>query len=500
MDVILLGTRREVCWDEALIDSSDGVYVSPHKPEYRGVVFTADAPWEGEHCGYWQFVKDGRMIRLYYRGEGGGFDEEGAKKGDMGPWWCMAISRDGKTFERVPTGMKEVACYPDNNIFFLEPHDNIQVYLDQNPACPEEARFKALIGTHDQTLEYWKSADGIHFEFARILVDDGAYDSMNVTFWDEVTQQYFLFYRGMHGAAAESGKWGRDKGGVAYHNTDLIRDVRVRTSKDFVTWGEPKRIDFGAGAEDYELYTNQVQPYYRAKHMMIGFPMRYYDRWVDEKNYPHLPAWPQRRQMIIAEGRTGTALTEAIIMTSRDGLHFRRTDEAYLQPGPEDGTNWFYGCAGISLGMVQTKSDRPGMPDEISIYSARKYRVDNTEVCRFAVRLDGFFSWCADFKGGTVLTKPFAFEGEELYMNFASSAFGHVRIVICDENGSPIPGFDSGRIFGDNVRRKVDFAGDLAGLCGKPVRLKIELKDADLYSFRFEPALHLSSQTGRWNR
>ncbi len=26
------------------------------------------------------------------------------------------------------------------------------------------------------------------------------------------------------------------------------------------------------------------------------------------------------------------------------------------------------------------------------------------------------------------------------------------------------------------------------------------IKDADLYSFRFEPALHLSSQTGRWNK
>ena len=259
-------------------------------------------------------------------------------------------------------------------------------------------------------------------------------------------------------------------------------------------------IDFGPDAVEYELYTNQVQPYYRAKHMMVGFPMRYFDRWTDEKNYPHLPAWPQRRQMIIAEGRTGTALTEAIIMTSRDGLHFRRTDEAFLTPEAEDGTNWFYGSASPSLGIVQTKSDRPGMPDEISVYIPRKYRVDDVELCRYVIRLDGFFSWRADFRGGTLLTKPVTFEGEELFLNVATSAFGHIRIVICDENEEPIPGFDSGRIFGDNVRRKVDFDGDLAELCGKPVRLSIELKDADLYSFRFEKAMHLSSQTGRWNK
>ena len=63
-----------------------------------------------------------------------------------------------------------------------------------------------------------------------------------------------------------------------------------------------------------------------------------------------------------------------------------------------------------------------------------------------------------------------------------------------------IPGYDTGRIFGDSIRRKAGFAEDLSALSGKPVRLRIELKDADLYSFRFEKAMHLSAQTGRWNR
>ena len=500
MCAIQIGSRREVLWDEYLIDRAEGVYVRMHRPEYRGEAFRCDAPWEGAHSGYFQIFRDERLIRMYYRGSGGGFDEEGDRKGTDSDRWCYAVSRDGKTFERVPLDVCTKPEYPGSNIFFPGSHDNIHICLDTNPDCPKEEKYKALIGTHRQTLEYWKSGDGIHFAFERVLVDDGAYDSMNVAFWDTNTQQYFLFYRGMHGERAKDGKWSREGGGIAYHNTGLIRDVRVRTSKDFVTWSRPQMLAFGPDAEDYELYTNQVQPYYRAKHMMIGFPMRYFDRWEDEQNYPSLPAWPQRRQMIIAEGRTGTAITDGIVMTSRDGLHFRRTDEAFISPGPEDGSNWFYGNAGPSLGMIETESDIPGRPREISLYFSANYRVGDVVLRRWAVRLDGFFSWRADFAGGTVLTKPFVFEGEELYLNFATSALGHVRIVICDQEGNVIPGYDTGRIFGDSIRRKAGFAEDLSALSGKPVRLRIELKDADLYSFRFEKAMHLSAQTGRWNR
>ncbi len=42
-------------------------------------------------------------------------------------------------------------------------------------------------------------------------------------------------------------------------------------------------------------------------------------------------------------------------------------------------------------------------------------------------------------------------------------------------------------IFGDDLKRIVSWRSDssLASLNGIPVRLRIELKDADLYSFKF---------------
>jgi hypothetical protein len=46
---------------------------------------------------------------------------------------------------------------------------------------------------------------------------------------------------------------------------------------------------------------------------------------------------------------------------------------------------------------------------------------------------------------------------------------------------------DCPEIFGDTLARDVTWkrGADLARLAGKPVRLRFEFKDADLYAFRF---------------
>ena len=149
-----------------------------------------------------------------------------------------------------------------------------------------------------------------------------------------------------------------------------------------------------------------------------------------------------------------------------------------MTPGIESECNWYYGDCYVGWGMVETASDIPGAPNEISIYAGRNYRAKALELCRYALRLDGFFSWYCDFKPGHVLTKPIEFVGGELEINFSTSALGYVRIRLCDESGNPIEGFDS-------VDRPVDFDGNLNELSGKPVRLLIEMKDAELYSFKF---------------
>lgn len=255
-------------------------------------------------------------------------------------------------------------------------------------------------------------------------------------------------------------------------------------------------ISFDPERDDVDLYINNIQKYYRADHMFIGFPVRYQDRYQDgDQNYKQLPGLKNRTWLYQNRlPRIGTVITDALIMTSRDGYAYRRTEEAFLSPGIESLDNWIYGDGYFYYGMAQTPSDIPGAPDEISMYATRGYLSESIRLCRYAVRLDGFFSWHSDYAGGKVLTKPFIFEGDALKINFATSGAGHVQFRLTDAEGNYIDGYDSGKIFGDSVDRKVFFPKSLAELAGKEVRMEISMKDADLYSFKFDNDVNWSGK------
>ena len=90
------------------------------------------------------------------------------------------------------------------------------------------------------------------------------------------------------------------------------------------------------------------------------------------------------------------------------------------------------------------------------------------------------------------MTKPITFSGRTLVVNYATSAAGYLRVELQDVNGKPLPGFalkDSLELFGDSVRQTItwDSNPDLKRWDGTPVRLRFVMKDADLYSYQFQP-------------
>lgn len=106
------------------------------------------------------------------------------------------------------------------------------------------------------------------------------------------------------------------------------------------------------------------------------------------------------------------------------------------------------------------------------------------------MRIDGLVSAHAEMKEGHVTTKPIQFEGMELEINYSTSAAGFVKVEILDTNGKPIPGFskdDATEIIGNEIKRIVGWKGNqsVQALSGRPIRLKFYLKDADLFSFKF---------------
>jgi hypothetical protein len=182
-----------------------------------------------------------------------------------------------------------------------------------------------------------------------------------------------------------------------------------------------------------------------------------------------------------------------MFMSSRDGTSFDIWPESFVRPGIQRAGSWFYGDNSQGWGFVETQSYFEGAPNELSFYLSEAGRQkDGNRLRRYTLRIDGFVSVYARLSGGELITRPLIFSGKELQINFSTSAAGSISIEIQDEIGIPFPGFtldDCHIQFGDQLNRIVTWksGADLSELAGKPVRLRVVLKDADLYSFRFLP-------------
>ena len=331
---------------------------------------------------------------------------------------------------------------------------NFSPFKDGNPVCRPDQRYKALgmptfLGAK---LFAYQSPDGIHWKLmqAEPVITEGAFDSQNLGFWDSTRQRYVDFHRGWRGG---------------------VRDIMTSTSTDFLHWTEPAWVEYPGAAKDTQLYTNQVVPYYRAPHVFLGFPMRF------------IP-W----RTLVPDADTG--VSDGLFMTSRDGVHFHRWDEAFIRPGLQM-DRWVQRNNMTAWGVVQTKSDVPEGTPELSIYSTESYCVGKScRLRRFTLRLDGFVSLRANYRGGEMTTRPLKFAGKTLELNYSTSAAGSIRVEIQDAAGKPIPGFaleDCPEVFGDRFAQAVAWKheNDLSRLAGRPVRVRLVMKDADLYAVRF---------------
>jgi len=339
-------------------------------------------------------------------------------------------------------------------------------------------------------------------------------DSQNIAFWDPAAGLYREYHREAMKITPDSHRLETMKGQPGPSMTGP-RTVRTSTSKDLFSFPEPSlsedprnspktsRICQGEfiecpGAPIEDLYMSNIQPYYRAPHILMGFPARYVNRGWSEPMYD-LPGLDDRLARAKTStkgefGRNGSAITDALFMTSRDGRTFKRWAEAFLRPGPRQKESWVYGDNYFFWGMVETKSALEDAPNEISMYATEGYwQGESTSFRRLTLRLDGFVSAHAPLAGGEIVTKPIHFEGGNLTLNLETSAAGGVRVEIQDVDGKPIDGYalaDCPPIYCDRIAQVVRWnkpGGDVRPLSGKPVRLRFVLKDADLYSFQFVP-------------
>ncbi len=457
--VISLGSERELFIDHYLIDRMEGTRLVMHHPHDEGVTMKFDKPWEGAFCGYVTVIKDGDLYRAYYRGlPRVGKDEISAAV------TCYAESFDGIHWKKPELGLFEVDGTKKNNVILADAAPvthNFCPFLDKNPEAISEARFKALGGTSSSGLIPWISADGIHWKklAEKGVITDGAFDSQNVSFWSGKEGMYLCYFR----------TW-RKVGETGF------RSVSRTTSKDFIHWTKPVRMEFGDTPLEH-LYTNQTAPYFRAPHIYVSVAARF------------MP----NRQVLTEEQARALGVdpkyfkdcSDAILMTSRGGNRYERTFmEAFIPPGIGL-ENWVSRTNYPALNVVQTG------PTEMSVYVNENYAQPTANLHRYTLRLDGFVSVFGPYRGGEMVTRPFTFQGSRLKLNFSTSAAGSIAVEILDQEENPIPGYtldDVQLMIGNEIERPVYWKGnnDLKSLEGKVIRLRFVMKDAHLYSIKFD--------------
>lgn len=490
-----LGSRLELMAGTDVIDRLHGSRLLLHPPQRRGVAMTTDEPWEGCSSHFRTVFKDGSIFRMYYLGYH--YITAGGKVTIPHPeYQCYAESADGIVWTRPTLNLVEHEGSNSNNIILypgsfsamgitLAP-ESFGVFRDDSPNATSDSRYKGVVegrSSDGYGLYALESGDGIHWRLMsteRILtqgqqgISTSSFDSLNLAFWDATRDQYRLYMRDYNQGTQSS-----------------FRDIKTSTSSDFLHWRDPVWLSYPNSPET-ELYTNNVAPYYRAPHIFVATPMRYDGHgatWTVSDDY--LPGLADRKARFEASPRYGTAITDALFMTSRDGLTFDRFDESYIRPGP-GADNWVYGDNSPAWGMLETSSAVPGAPNELSMYATAGYwQGDSLDVVRYASRIDGFVSVNFPPDGGEFTTRSILVSGRKLVINFDTSAPGDLKVEVQSPGGRPIGGFDlagSDALFGDDLGRAVSWRGgdsDLSRLRGRPVRLRFVGRDADLYSIRF---------------
>ena len=469
-----IGSRLELFVDDFLVDEMDGVSQHLHSPQPQNVSIEFDEPWEGWGSNYVTVFWDDELelYRMYYRGATG--DHQ---------FTCYAESEDGIEWEKPSLGLVEFDGSSDNNIIWdrWPGVHNMVPFKDQNPDAAPDAQYKALAGTGESYG--LKSPDGIHWERIQNspVLTEGQFDSQNVAFWDPVREEYRAYFR--------------DFTGEGYEGRRIVATAR---SDDFLHWTDLTWLEYPDAPEE-QLYINGINPYYRAPHIFLGFPGRYNERDWDSPSMEKLPGYDRRLERVEKfELRQGAAVSDTMFMSSRGTDTFNRWDHTFHRPGlwKDDTVNsWSYATNWMAVSPIETPSPVAGKPNEISMYATEHYWHPSPQMRRYSMRIDGFVSMRAPLSGGEFVTNPVKFEGDQLVLNYATSAAGSIKVELQNPAGKPIEDFtldDSPEIFGDDLERVVEFQGDreLSDLKDEdgeypPVQLRFVMSDADLYSFRF---------------
>lgn len=492
-----IGDSLQLIADTTLVDRLEGARLELGHPVEREIVLRSDQPWEGRAFFISSIFQQDGIYHMLYRGHNTDSGDESIRS----LYLCLATSRDGIRWEKPDLGLVEFKGSRHNNIVGFADGEAVPfcfTFYDPRPDTPADERVKAILmrdgdrtaggagkGLRAQVLgsadgRIWRDLNlGADLQSDRINAFDGG-----SVFWSEIEQQFVGYFRWWDENPPAHDKllydWMIGRPGV--------RAVFRSVSKDLRAWSEPQTMSMGDAPAEH-IYESPTIPYFRNPSTYMVLANRFNPGrralTLEEEQAFGISTFPGNQNMPVYTFASD-ANDLVLLLTSPGKTEYHRPFmEAFLRPGT-DPHNWSSrnNYPSLSGGLIPTG------PAEISFFVTRHHLQAGNHIQRISLRTDGFVSVRAPYAGGEMQSVPVVFAGDRLWLNFATSGAGDVRVELQDEAGRPLPGFtleECDPLIGDRIDWAVSWQGrrSVAALAGKAVRLRFVMCDADLYSFRF---------------
>ena len=483
-DLIHPRRHKQLFLDDGAIEAMSGLQRVLHRPERCGPVLRTDCSRGEKHvqsASVPQWNSEESIWEWWYRGYPA-YTEDRLS--------LYATSTDGRHWEQPDLGLHEWNGSTANNIAYRSPDRSLyHVIRDEGDEDPRR-RYKAFFSDDDHMNRCpGVSPDGFQWTFPDVPPIPSQDTSQLIH--DDLGQRYLATVK---------------------HRTEWGRSAWLTTSPDFVHWTDPALV----------LHTDEIDQQNRARRIpeVVDDPAYLSPPVVDGREYIAqlymLPVMTYESLYIgfpllfnpsgaDPEQTNHTGLNQVELAVSRDARHWHRVADRAVFVGVEP---WE---GGANFGNAQVALCGPPVVrgQEIWIYyNAYRFRghrnlfagldpaiyndafwEESGAICLARLRLDGFVSLDASAEG-ELLTAPFPWSGEKLYVN-ADTGDGEMVVEVVDAEGhAPLPGRSAGEcrpLRGDHLREAVTWgAGTAAASAEVLVRLRFHLRKARLYAFWLE--------------
>lgn len=492
-----VGNRKQQFIDDRFIARSQGVTLRQNRPDLqRENLLLPEHAWEsGMVCAMGSVAQQEGKIMLWYDARKW---DAAAKQPENTRRLCYAESTDGVRFTKPSVGLFELDGSKENNIVSVGATGD--VFRDEHDA--PQRRFKAIMDMRPdvQTLpwsetegvgKHWTclftSPDGIHWKRSPQVVFPLYLGHKQSAIWDDRLQKWVLYLRAHRPhrcfgrVEVEAGKLGEPYPFQPLPGKNYDPPGSVALTSELPIVMDRDEEDPPGG----QPYTMNAWKDFQAEDAYFAF----------------VPMWYDARRGTGASDRV-----EVQLAVSRDGVEWRRPWRTPLiSPGSpslaasgqiwplsapviRDGEIWLYYLSSPEAHLGRRQP--PGYQSDAEKPFYADPRPNTSVVARAIWRMGRLVAAEASPDGGWIVTPPIRFQGERLIVNADCGASGSLRVGLERPDGDPIPGYASAEaipVQGNGLALPVRWraAGNLGRLAAEPVRLRFELKGADLYSFQF---------------